>query len=499
MATAVLDSSSDEKARYDGSDDEKRRPSWVPGPGDGALEVLQQIKLKDEHHPVHWPVWKKWYIISVYCLLQVFVTLTSTSYVAIEFLIQEQFGGSTQVVTLGQSLFIVGNAIGPAFLGPLSDLGGRKWIYVGSILIYAILNIGTAKAMNLPMLIIFQFLAGAAGSTALSNVAGTIADLFGDADNAGQAMALFVLAANVGPSLGGPVGEWVAENVNMGLPWLFWINVIIGAAFALWMCFIPETLPRVVIARAARKQANPSSDELTVVEAKVNVAGELRFVFTMALKIMVTEPIVTFLAVYNGFAYGLLFLYLDGVFDVFVINNGLSYIGAELTYLNFVVGVCVMFCFIPVQTYLYKRDRLRRGGVGRPEARFLVSLVTVWGFPISLFWFAFTSDGNTSFWSPVVAGGLLGFVDPLLYLSMLNYITDAYPNVAASAVAAFLIPSFLIAAAFAHIGIVMFNNMSTTWAVATLAFVSLGLVALIYVLFFFGPVLRRWSKLARTF
>ena len=108
-------------------------------------------------------------------------------------------------------------------------------------MIYAILNIvsrtvcgwepfeadqgqGTAKALNLPMLIIFQFLAGAAGSTALSNVAGTIADLFGDADNAGQAMALFVLAANVGPSLGGPVGEWVADNINMGLPWLFWIK-----------------------------------------------------------------------------------------------------------------------------------------------------------------------------------------------------------------------------------------------------------------------------------
>ncbi len=41
---------------------------------------------------------------------------------------------------------------------------------------------------------------------------------------------------------------------------------------------------------------------------------------------------------YNGFAYGLLFLYLDGVFEVFVVNNGLSYIGASLTYLNFCVG-----------------------------------------------------------------------------------------------------------------------------------------------------------------
>ena len=36
------------------------------------------------------------------------------------------------------------------------------------------------------MLAIFQFLSGAAGSVALSNVAGTVADLFGDADEAGQ-------------------------------------------------------------------------------------------------------------------------------------------------------------------------------------------------------------------------------------------------------------------------------------------------------------------------
>jgi len=74
------------------------------------------------------------------------------------------------------------------------------------------------------MLIIFQFLTGAAGSTALSNVAGTVADLWGSADNAGQAMALFVLSSNVGPSLGSPVGEWIAENPNMGLPWVFWLK-----------------------------------------------------------------------------------------------------------------------------------------------------------------------------------------------------------------------------------------------------------------------------------
>ena len=101
-------------------------------------------------------------------------------------------------------------------------------------------------------------------------------------------------------------------------------SVIIGATFAIFMCFIPETLPRVVISRAVRKSHTPDPDELTVMEARVNVMQELRFVATMALRIMVTEPIVIFLAIYNGFAYGLLFLYLDGVFDVFAVNNGLS-------------------------------------------------------------------------------------------------------------------------------------------------------------------------------
>jgi hypothetical protein len=108
--------------------------------------------------------------------------------------------------------------------------------------------------------------------------------------------------------------------------------------------------------------------------------------------------------------------------------------------------------FVPIQTALFVRDTRQNGGVSRPEARFLLSLVTVWGFPASLFWFAFTSSGNVSYWSPVIAGGMLGVADPLLWLSMLNYITDTYPHVAASAVSAFLIPSFLLAAGCVHIG-----------------------------------------------
>lgn len=159
-------------------------------------------------------------------------------------------------------------------------------------------------------------------------------------------MALFVLSANFGPSLGSPIGEWIGENTHMGWRWIYWINVIIGGAFALGMCFVPETLPRIVIQRAVKNgregrgdgERKGISDDDVVGSQKVNVLSEMRFVATMALRIMLTEPIVIFLGLYNGFAYGLLFLYLDGVFDVFTVNNGLSYVGASLTYLNFCVG-----------------------------------------------------------------------------------------------------------------------------------------------------------------
>jgi MFS family permease len=177
-------------------------------------------------------------------------------------------------------------------------------VQVVSIFLYAVLNIGTALADNLPMLIIFQFLCGAAGSTALTNVAGTIADLWGDRDDAGQPMALFVLSANVGPSLGSPIGEWIAINPNMGWRWIFYINIIIGGVYAFAMIFVPETLPKIVISKAVERHGSVDESAVAVAigSSKIKVMQEMRFVFTMALRIMTTEPIVMFLALYNGTA-----------------------------------------------------------------------------------------------------------------------------------------------------------------------------------------------------
>lgn len=67
--------------------------------------------------------------------------LLSTTYTSAQAPLHAKFGGSTQLIALGQSMLIVGNAAGPVFLGPLSDLGGRKWVYVGSVAMYGLCQI----------------------------------------------------------------------------------------------------------------------------------------------------------------------------------------------------------------------------------------------------------------------------------------------------------------------------------------------------------------------
>jgi hypothetical protein len=89
-----------------------------PGPKtQDPLALLELIRSNDDAHPQTWRPWKKWLIVATYCTLQIFVTLTSTTYVSVEYLIMEKWTSNAQVATLGQSMFIVGTAVGPAFLG----------------------------------------------------------------------------------------------------------------------------------------------------------------------------------------------------------------------------------------------------------------------------------------------------------------------------------------------------------------------------------------------
>lgn len=56
------------------------RKASIGAANDQTIAILDLVKAQDAHHPIHWPAWKRWSVCVFYCFLQLFVTMTSTSY-----------------------------------------------------------------------------------------------------------------------------------------------------------------------------------------------------------------------------------------------------------------------------------------------------------------------------------------------------------------------------------------------------------------------------------
>jgi MFS family permease len=121
-------------------------------------------------------------------------------------IIHDFHSNSDELATLVVSVYLLGYAVGPLLLAPLSELHGRMIIYNVCNVLYLIFTIACAVAPNLSALIIFRLLAGTAGSAPLTVGAGSLADMI-RAENRGLAMSAWVLGPVLGPVIG-PVGAY---------------------------------------------------------------------------------------------------------------------------------------------------------------------------------------------------------------------------------------------------------------------------------------------------
>lgn len=58
------------------------------------------------------------------------------------------YGISTEVATLGVTLYVLGFAAGPTFWAPASELSGRRWPITAGVFGYSIFTVATATAKD---------------------------------------------------------------------------------------------------------------------------------------------------------------------------------------------------------------------------------------------------------------------------------------------------------------------------------------------------------------
>ncbi|RJE25315.1 Major Facilitator Superfamily [Aspergillus sclerotialis] len=131
---------------------------------------------------------------------------------------------NSTVATFTVTIYLLGFALGPLVIAPLSELYGRLWIYHCSSLVYFAFTLGCALSKNTAMFIVFRFICGCAASGPTSVGGGTVADVTSQ-DERGKAMALFSTGPLLGPVIGPVIGGFVSENI--GWRWTFWIILIL--------------------------------------------------------------------------------------------------------------------------------------------------------------------------------------------------------------------------------------------------------------------------------
>lgn len=83
-------------------------------------------ELADPSNPRGWTNTYKWVVLLVLCNCSLCVTCASSVISNAYGGIKEEFGISSEVATLGLSLFVLGLSLGPLLLGPLSEFYGRR-------------------------------------------------------------------------------------------------------------------------------------------------------------------------------------------------------------------------------------------------------------------------------------------------------------------------------------------------------------------------------------
>jgi len=102
----------------------------------------------DPENPQNWSRSSRWYYTLLASLLVFNATFASSSPGGIAAKVMKEFTFGTEIATLMISLFVGGYCVGPLFWGPLSEIYGRKPVFVVSFIIYAGFQIGCALSPN---------------------------------------------------------------------------------------------------------------------------------------------------------------------------------------------------------------------------------------------------------------------------------------------------------------------------------------------------------------
>ncbi|WAO89204.1 MFS domain-containing protein [Fusarium falciforme] len=461
-------------------------------------EVLVNWELDDPENPYNWSKSKKNLVLFYTAVLVINSTMGSAlPSLAIPNIV-EDFGITSQAgKVLPISVYLIGYVFGPIIWGPLSEHFGRRDLSFATFGLFTVFTMACALAPNWPALLIFRFFCGAFASSPIAIVAGILADVYNDPRTRGRAFAIFMVCTTGGPILSPIISGFAGPSI--GWRWVFWIALIVAGVTLVLIAFLPETYGPILLSRRARKirKEDPASRAIAPRDLEsTDLRQLLTVVLTRPLRMLIFEPIVTTTCAYLSLVYTIFYMSFQAFPIIFQDVYGLSPGVTGLAYLPIFGGAAVTLpIFWAWDNALARATARDAPWVQREEYRRL-PLACLGGplFVISLFWLGWSAREGVSFIAPMLAGIPFGMGFMLIFMAMLNYLTDAYEIFAASANAAASTCRSLFAVVLPLATTPMFRRLEIPGACSLLGGLSALMCIIPFVFIWKGPSIRARSR-----
>ena len=493
-STGIVPQRTLEQIRSRGSTDTTQTPSNdkqfdVEKSAQNDEAELVTFTIGDPEHPHNWSRLYKWYITLVASALVVCIAYGSSYVTGGLGLIEDQYNVSLEVAILTCSIMVCGFAVGPLLWSPLSEIIGRRPVYIISLGLYVIFNIPCALSPNIGGLLACRFLCGVFSSSGLSLAGGTIADVW-SIEERGMAIAYFAAAPYCGPVIGPIVTGWI--NVGTGRLDLFhWTNMAFAGVILIIVGLIPETYAPVILKRRAARLRKETGNANIITEQeqkKPSLHDIARTSLIRPITMIFTEPVLDLMCMYIVLIYSMLYAFFFAYPVIFgrLYNYNDGQIG--LMFIPILIGAGISLVVTPALENQFKRICASRAPT--PEDRLIAALIGAPFIPIAFFLLGATSFKHVIWVGPASSGIAFGFGMVLCYYAVNNYIIDSYQKYAASALAAKVFLRSGGGAGFPLFITQMYDRLGLQWGSWLLAFLGVGMVFIPYVFYFFGGKLR---------
>lgn len=274
------------------------------------FEVAFDTDRRDSTNPREWSLWYQGWVIFAVSYSTWVVVLYSTSYTATLPGLMAEFGErDATVVTLGVTTYLLGLACGSLVVAPMSELFGRRPVYLVCMTVSTLLVLPCALATSLAEIIVVRFFGAVFGAVMICNGAGTIADISTE-ENRARYMSWWSIAPLNGPVTGPLIGGYVAQY--LGWRWDNWIVLILTGAAVLIMATVEETyVPQILKKKAADRRRDEKDERYWCqYDSRKSTAALMKVNLSRPFVLSFTEPILWFFNVWYVVLWCLMCLFL---------------------------------------------------------------------------------------------------------------------------------------------------------------------------------------------